>query len=264
MPIRCVILDFDGTFTDVEREAAPFTAAFPKLVADLVGSERVASGWEKAIAEVRANPQVFGWIFDGKVVAPGDADPYILATSAVNRIFDHAGLLRDSRLRAAVVQTLYRQAYEHTEPAYRPHAGETLQELLRRELPVFVVSNSDSATVGRKLDTLGVPVLPQGVPYRPGHVQLFGDARKFAVEEPAPVDGVFTALPVQVAIGGPRAVFVRRGAYYQVLREIAARTGVGAKDTLVCGESPPRREGPRARRRPRRIARGPARRFHRA
>ena len=29
MPITCVVLDFDGTLTDVAREAPPFTAAFP-------------------------------------------------------------------------------------------------------------------------------------------------------------------------------------------------------------------------------------------
>jgi FMN phosphatase YigB (HAD superfamily) len=236
MAIRCIVLDFDGTFTDVDREAVPFVESFPRLMADLVGAERLNGLWDRAIAEVKAQPHVYGWIFDGKVVAPGDADPYILATAAANRVFEALGLVRDSRLRGGVTQLLYQQAYQHTLPVFRAHAAEVMKDLLGRGLAVFVVSNSDSAAVRRKIETLGFPVLTPDAAPRAGHIQVFGDARKFAVEELLVGDPVFDALPVQADIGGPRQVFVRRGAYFRVLRDIWARSGTDAASTLVCGD----------------------------
>ena len=52
MRVDTVVLDFDGTFTDVEIEAAPFTAAYRSDLEDLLGREAQAHEvWPARIAD---------------------------------------------------------------------------------------------------------------------------------------------------------------------------------------------------------------------
>src|SRR3990167_1702349 len=56
-------LDFDGTVTDVEREALPYSVGYKQDIVQHLGvSEGELEGmWTKAAGEIQASPGKFGW-----------------------------------------------------------------------------------------------------------------------------------------------------------------------------------------------------------
>ncbi|AKT42156.1 HAD family hydrolase [Chondromyces crocatus] len=229
MPIQCVILDLDGTFTDVSREAAAFSEAYPKLLADLLGRE-LGSGWDDCLEETRRRASELGWEHGGHVVAPADADPYILATCAAQILLDRVGVLTgDALLRAEVLTAVYRRAYQHTGASFRPDAKEVLEALLARDWPVYVVTNAATDAATAKLEQLG----PRGLE----RLRIRGDARKFHVAPPSRGDARFDALPQKQQVSGlSRPVFLGRGRYFDALSAIWEETGTGPEGTIVCGD----------------------------
>lgn len=229
MPIETVVLDFDGTFTDVDTEAAPYAEAYRHELEDLLG-RTVTQLWEEEEGVIRSRPAEFGWILDSKVVAPASADPYVLATAVTQRIFDRLGLLSSVSLRADIFQALYRSAYHFTAVAFRPEAREVLEALLASPVNVFVVTNAHTETVEQKLDALA----PKGRE----RLQVFGDSKKHVVADAVPSDERFAQLPEWKRVPGleSRPVFLRRGRYYELLRKLWTATGTSPERTLVCGD----------------------------
>lgn len=228
MSTKCIILDFDGTFTDVEREAAPFVDAFRAAVFDLLGRELPAE-WAEHAARITENPGRYGWVHEGRIVAPASADPYIHTTTTAHLMFDAAGVLKDGKTRAAILQALYHHAYENTLTAFRPRAKEVLEALSESGIPTFVVTNARTDAAQKKLRTLG----PAGL----DRIEVHGDARKFVVGEPETTDERFSHVPEQVSLPGlERPVYPRRGRYYDALAAIMRRVGAAPEEVLVCGD----------------------------
>jgi len=226
--LRCIVLDFDGTFTRVEEEAAPFERAYREALTDLL-REDITPLWAEEVAHVNGRPHEFGWKVDDRIVAPC-ADPYILATAVAHRLFDRLGMLKKTGFRFEVLQALYRDAYRHSATAFRPEAKEALEGLLDLGLPVYVVTNSNTDVVEKKVRKLA----PRGVE----RVVVRGDARKFIVEEPQTADARFAGVPAERTLPGlqGRPVYLRRGHYYDVLRRAWNDTGATPEQTLVCGD----------------------------
>src|SRR5918992_1401316 len=107
MAIRCVVLDFDGTFTDVAAEGAPFVRHFKSHLARMLGQDE-----------------------GGGVVAPATADPYLLSNCVARQLMSRAGVFKDPSERHEALQTLYREAYKLTGMAFKPEAKEVLEALL--------------------------------------------------------------------------------------------------------------------------------------
>lgn len=227
--IDCVILDFDGTFTDAQAEAVPFTDAYRANLEDVLGRS-VSRMWEEEARVILAAPAEFGWHFGGKVVAPATADPYLLATAIAQRIFDRLVVLQTLTMRTEVTQALYRESYRHTATAFKPEAREVLEAILATDRRVFVVTNSNTEVVSQKIDQLA----PRGRE----RLQVIGDAKKYVVDEPSPVDDLFRPIPAERMMPGldTRPVLLRRGRYYEVLSRIWAETGTTPENTLVCGD----------------------------
>lgn len=228
MVTKCVILDFDGTFTDVAREAAPFVDAFRSAVFDLLGRE-LPTEWAERAASIAENPGRHGWVHEGRIVAPASADPYIHTTTTANLVFDGAGVLKDGRTRAAILQALYHHAYENTLTAFRPRAKEVLETLAASGIPTFVVTNARTDAALKKLRTLG----PVGIE----RIEVHGDARKFIVSDAESADERFARVPEKLALPGlERPVYPRRGRYFDALAGIMQRIGVKPEEVLVCGD----------------------------
>jgi len=226
--IDCVILDFDGTFTRVEEEAAPFEEVYKANVADLLGRP-LGDLWEKEAAHIRARPHGFGWTVEGKIVAPATSDPYLLCTAVAQRVFDAAGILKNVPFRAEVSQALYREAYKYTRTAFKPEAKRVLEQLLKTGTHVYVVTNSHTEVVSRKLDELN----PDGRE----KLEVIGDAKKYVIDEPMPTDDLFDSVPHTRAMPGlDRPVYLRRGRYYEALRRIWRAAKTTPQRTLVCGD----------------------------
>jgi len=224
----CLLIDFDGTFTLAEQEGAAFVDAYRADLASRLGRS-IDDEWAVAERVVRSRPTEFGWLFRGKLVAPGNADPYIRSTTIARMLMDRFGAYPDPEERDEAVGDLYLAAYEHSGVVFRDGARETLQTLLATGLPVYVVSNSATNVVSRKIEKL-----LEGPGPRP---TVRGNARKAFVEEPDELDDRFASLPETQALDGlARPVYLRRGRYYEVLRQIWRETATTPERTLLVGD----------------------------
>lgn len=225
MAIECLILDFDGTFTDVEKEAEGFFAGFRS---DLMADGVTAEEWDGAISEIMSDPDQYGWEYNGVIVAPSHADPYILATSAGQKILRKRGL-SSSADREAKLSDLYKRNYEKATTVFRPEARAAIETLISSTLPIFVVTNSNTAHVQKKLLSLEARGLE--------HLRVVGDARKFVIGDPDTPSDYFTGLPETSRIAGlNRDIYMKRGKYVDALRRIWNETGASPESTLVCGD----------------------------
>jgi FMN phosphatase YigB (HAD superfamily) len=232
MGTHTVVLDFDGTFTDVEKESAPFLEVFRRDVADLVGSEALAKSpsWSELEAEIAAHPDRYGWEVGGRIVAPASADPYIRATCVAQLLFSHTSQLSDPETRSTVLQALYRKAYDHSASVFRPHARRAIEKLLDAGAKVYFVTNSKREKVEEKVaELLGSRALS---------VPILGDAQKFLVADPRRTDARFDGLAESKHIAGldARPLYLRRGRYFDALAKIWSETQTGPEQTLVVGD----------------------------
>jgi phosphoglycolate phosphatase-like HAD superfamily hydrolase len=229
MPITCVVLDFDGTLTDVSREAPPFLAAYPRLLADLLGRD-VAGAWDEASRRVEALSPGLGWMVEGKAVGPAGADPYVAVTCTAEILLDRFRVLTaDPVLRSEILTLLFHRAYRETRAAFRPETGRVLETLLGRGLAVHIVTNAPAGVVAEKLAGL----VPPGL----GRIHVQGDACKFLIGPSAHPDERFDRLPEEKILPGlGRPALLRRGRYFDALSRIWAETGAGPETTLVAGD----------------------------
>jgi hypothetical protein len=86
--IKCVVLDFDGTLTDHEKEGPLFERLYRRHLASLTKAP-IEERWPAAAQAVDDAPESNGLLMaDGQMTAPGDSDPYIRCfsiTQVLNR-----------------------------------------------------------------------------------------------------------------------------------------------------------------------------------
>jgi hypothetical protein len=226
-PIELVVLDFDGTFTRVDEEAVPFLVAYREGLRALLGGE-LDQAWDRARSAIEADPDRYGWQYDGRIVAPSHADPYVLATSIAQVLLHERGM-GNQGARPAVLEGLFRDAYTKAATVFRSDASSVIESMLGEGVPIYVVTNSRTEDVARKIAALGAKGSER--------LKIHGDARKFVIAEPKDRDPRFDAIPAEMRIEGlGRPIYVRRGMYFEVLRAIWEETGIGADETLVCGD----------------------------
>lgn len=218
-----VVLDFDGTFTRVDDEAVPFLESYQAGLGALLDIP-ITSEWERARALIEADPDRYGWQHEGRIVAPSHADPYILATTIAQLLLqDHRG-----EVTPGVTESLFRESYAKAGTVFRHDAREVVASVLARDVPVFVVTNSHTDDVRRKIERLGI---------EPDRLAIHGDARKWMIVEPEETDPRFEALPAELRVEGlGRPMHLRRGRYYEVLRLLWSQSGASPETTLVCGD----------------------------
>ena len=239
MALRYVVLDFDGTCTQIELAHGGFAASYLAILEHANGCAKGAlqRAWDDAVAEVRAAAPVAGWTLHGAPsTAPAGADPYILAGEAT------ALLARRGALRL-VPADAYARAYASNPAPLRPELPEVLAALVERGLKVGFISNSDGAAIrGRLGDVLNADRALRD------RLVVHGDAAKFKlIEIPVGAAGPgaahrakFEALDGAVrAAGLARPIYLRRGAYFDALcglwRDLGA-SGYAIAETLVCGD----------------------------
>lgn len=219
-----IILDFDGTFTDVEREAVPFLARYREGLARLAGAP-IDAAWERALAAVREDPDAHGYRFDGRIVAPSHADPYILSSCVSRLVMRELGQPEDR----PDLESLFVEAYEHAGTAFRSDAAEVAEAVVARGAPVYVVTNSRTDIVTAKLERLA-----DGLTDR---LEVRGGARKFDLVDATDPSPGFGAVPESSRIEGlGRPLYLRRGHYFDVLAAIWRGHDVAPERTLVCGD----------------------------
>ncbi|HEY8430887.1 MAG TPA: hypothetical protein VIL20_21055 [Sandaracinaceae bacterium] len=220
--LELLVLDFDGTFTRVDDEAAPFLVAYRAGLAAVLG-EPVDEAWERARRTIEADPDRYGWEHEGRIVAPAHADPYILATTIAQLLLAERGLDR------TVTERLYREAYAKAGIAFRHDAREVVEAALDTGVPVFVVTNSRTTDVVAKIARLEARGSERLV--------VRGDACKWMITAASRADPRFDALPDEQHVPGlRRPILLKRGRYFDTLATLWAETGASPEGTLVCGD----------------------------
>lgn len=230
---RLLVLDFDGTMTDAEAEGVPFHEGYLEDIGVLTGlaMDEVRALATRFAAEVAADPDTHGWVFDGRIVAPASVDPYLRIMPIARKIFDHVGaFLRDAD-RTRLLDLLYKDNYPKTKVAFRPGAREALIGLEALEgVRSVVVSNSPAETLQRKIRALGAN--PDGSnALEPIIAGVNGHAMKYVI------DDAFTAVPASIALPGlARPVLLRRRHYFNVLDRLRRECGATWADVTVVGD----------------------------
>lgn len=231
---RLLILDFDGTMTDAEAEGGPFRLGYLEDLATLTGLalEEVHVLAARFDAEVAAHQEMYGWMYGGHIVAPASVDPYLRIMPVARKILDHAGAIPSELDRSRLLDgILYKYNYQKTVVAFRPGAAEFLEPLKQTPgLETYVVTNSHTEPVARKLDILGArPDGSNGLHWLAARVH--GRARKYVVEQ------AFDRVPESMQLPGlSRPILLRRPHYAQVLEQLCLQHHAQIQDVTVVGD----------------------------
>jgi phosphoglycolate phosphatase-like HAD superfamily hydrolase len=226
-----IVLDFDGTLTDADAHAPAFYEASGQELAQRLGwdGSTLRREWQRARAVVAGLPSTAAWMVNGRGVCPATADPYLIANSVTQLLFsEHRPALASAALTAGVLE-VHRAAYRRVPPPLRPEACSVLEELCAGGYHLRVVTNSHTQAVAGMLDALSFRGRDQ--------VIVRGDAGKFSVCGSAAADARFESLPEVVEwpeVG--RAIHLRRGRYFDLLRATWDETGTDPASTLVVGD----------------------------
>ncbi|WP_428265821.1 HAD family hydrolase [Haliangium sp.] len=222
-----LILDFDGTVTDAEREGAPYRTGYLEDLALLTGRplDEVHQRADAIEAEVRSDPDNHGWVFQGRVVAPAVVDPYLRILPTARGIFDVGGHFTRSIDRERLLELLYKYNYQKTDTAFRPGAYELLASLAGTA--VYVVTNSHTGPVQDKIRALART--DGEFDWLRGRVH--GRAQKYVID-----DG-FTEVDAELAIPGlGRPVLLRRRRYHDAIARLLESEGRSWSELLVVGD----------------------------
>jgi len=226
-----IVLDFDGTLTDADAHAPAFHEASGRELAHRLDwdDSTLRREWQRARAVVAGLPSSAAWMVDGRGVCPATADPYLIANSVTRLLLcEHRPGLANAALTAGVLE-VHRAAYQRVPPPFRPQARSVLEELCAGGYHLRVVTNSHAQAVARMLDSLSFTGRQQ--------VIVRGDAGKFSVCGSAAADARFESLPEAAEWPGVgRPVYLRRGRYFDLLRETWDETGTDPASTLVVGD----------------------------
>lgn len=229
--LKLLVLDFDGTMTDAEEEGRPFRTGYLQDVAALIGAdyEQVEVRARHFEAKVAADPDSYGWVYGGTIVAPATVDPYLRIMPVARMIFDEAGIFTNETERTRLLDAvLYKYNYTKTTTAFRPGAGELLRALTGTQ--TYVVTNSHTTPVQGKIRSLGAR--PDGGNDLDWLLErVYGRAKKYVV------DGGFEAVPEHLDLPGlSRPVLLRRKQYHDVLAKLLADAGLGWDELAVVGD----------------------------
>ncbi|MEK6888169.1 MAG: HAD family hydrolase [Candidatus Aenigmatarchaeota archaeon] len=205
-----LLLDFDGTLTDTEKEASPALEKWDELFSERTGMplNEVKKKIERIKSKIVSDPKA-GWTVNGYVMAPATADPYVLHTTAYQTLISSTA----GRIDENILTGIFHDSYPFSATVFREGAANFLDALLQK-LSVVIVTNSSTEPVEGKLMKLGNYPIP-----------VIGNAKKY-VPDPASV-----FLPKYVHLEGfPRPVVLARRHYKEIL------DGFNPKETAVMGD----------------------------
>ena len=226
LPVRpstkLIVLDFDGTVTDIEKEAEPFVEVYKQKFTRAfgIGSAELQLLWEQARQKVLSSPATHGMEFDGKIVAPAYADPYTLNTAIAIEILKTLVILPDPEEKRKALDAIFTQSYPYTATVFKDGADEFIARLMEK-FDVCFVTNSQTEKVQNKLGSLRLAALP------PVH----GDAKKNVL------DNSWLEVPESVDLKDfNRPVFLRRHHYWTILDKLLKARQLTREQLLVAGD----------------------------
>ncbi len=228
MQDRLIVLDFDGTLTDVEQDGERYTTNYLADLADLTGcnSEQIQTLYERFNTIVHDNANDYGWKYDGYIVAPSLSDPYLRILPVAEMIFDECQVFLDSTDRKRLLdRILYKHNYRRTNTVFHKGTLEFLNSM--KDESLYIVTNSDTTTVCDKIKSLEK---------NEGDFLFLcertrGNAKKYVVDQ------TFDDVPETLSLEGlSRPVYLRRPFYYNVLNTLLKKENKTWDQLLVVGD----------------------------
>ena len=221
MGVELIVLDFDGTLTEVDKEAVPFVEGYKSSLANRLGISigKLESKWSDAELAIGLNPSQYGWLMNGRIVAPAYADPLVMSRTI-------AGLLlkdteQDESKRNEVLDALFKENYGKMGAVFKEGADGFLTQL-KTQFGVYIVTNSGTEGVAKKV---------QQLPTNHTEIPIRGDAKKYVLVPE------WTEVPENVnGDGFGRPLFLRRQKYWNVLLEIMREKGYAPEQVAVVGD----------------------------
>lgn len=241
MTTKLIIIDHDGTLTDIDREGQELLDLMLEQVARLTGApfDSLQQRAEELLKEMQADPS------KAALTARDTHDDIVVVGSAAS----HLGLLAKpvtiEMLRCQVsdqlfvdrlIEMIYHQCYPELPAHYRDGARVFLEECAEMA-PTYVVSSSDRDRVAAKL-FLGITRLPMAFSDPAKYSGAFwrdrviGNARKHVIDP----DFDLVAETLEVP-GLNRPVLLRRRHYNEILLDLMGRHDVDHwSDVTVIGD----------------------------
>jgi hypothetical protein len=235
-PISDVVMDFDGTCTQVPKIWKDYLVLYRKGMCE-AGFDVTYGDWADAQQTVRRHSPKAGWTVAGCPAAPAAADPYILADESARLI------LRRRTDHRTVPPTVNEHAYTTVPAPWRKEAKEVFSRFLERGVRIHFVSNSSTMIIEQRLNEL----LGDSSPMR-SKITVQSDAGKFricelnwddAVALPLAATSQFASVPI--AWTGDyrrteRPIYLRRGAYFDAIYRALGGNLDLLPTTVFCGD----------------------------
>ncbi|MBI4453091.1 HAD family hydrolase [Candidatus Woesearchaeota archaeon] len=223
--IDTLILDFDGTLTNIEEEAKPYVEGFCKgLGRELkLSQSEIETYWNEARAKILKTPEKYGWELDGIIVASATSDPILICYSITDEILGKLGINLSEQERRALLAKLYLENYPKMSESFKEGVDEFLSEVWNLfEGNVYVVTNSSPDKVEKKISHLHSDHF---------RIPIIGGAKKYIVVND------WKAVPKTINISGlERPVYIRRQHYGEILNKIMKEQNTNASGITVVGD----------------------------
>ncbi len=223
--VDTLALDFDGTLTDMNKEAEGFVEGYKTGAARELGISKseLDTYWGQAVTEIQQNPSKYGWKFNGKIVATATSDPIVTCHSALELVAIKLGKDLGGEQLTALTDKLFHENYEKMGIAFRAEANAFLLDVYNLfGSRVYIVTNSSTDKVKAKISKL---------PSDHSRIKVVGGAKKFVV------DDAFNGVPEKLEVNDlERPVYLRRRNYYEVLDGIVAEAKTTRNGIVVVGD----------------------------
>ncbi|MBN1377138.1 hypothetical protein JW949_02255 [Candidatus Woesearchaeota archaeon] len=224
MNIESVVLDFDGTITDVDKESVPVVEGWKEDVGKELcfTNKEIQKRWNNAEIKIRDNPKKYGWIRGGKIIAPACADPLVMATVVTQVLFDEEKKYMDLNEREELIQKrFFIKNYEKAITVFKEGTDDFLSEL-KKMFNVYIVTNSDTSKVSEKIKEILT---------NHSSIPIYGNAKKYNLN----LD--WKEVPESIEREGfGRPLFLQREQYWNVLQKIMQENNIESEQMAVVGD----------------------------
>lgn len=222
MGVELVVLDFDGTLTDVDQEAIPFVDGYQTDLAIKldVSGDQLRKSWEKTKSVIELNQSQYGWVMNGQIVAPAYADPLIMSRTIAGLLLKEEGITDENR-RNEILDLLFKGNYDKLGTNFKEGADDLLKGI-EDQFAGSIVTNSGTNGVTRKI---------QQLPTDHSIIPIYGDAKKYVLQQD------WEEVPESLKKAGfGRPLFLRRQLYWKVLQKIMEERGLTPEQVAVVGD----------------------------
>ena len=223
--LHTLVLDFDGTLTNIEEEAKGYAEGFCNGLGRELGLSQgeLETYWNEARTKVLRNPEKYGWELEGIIVASATSDPIVICNPIADEIFAKLGRTFSQKERRALFGKLYLQNYQKMSESFKEGADDFLVDVYNLfEGRVYIVTNSSVGNVRKKMSHL---------PSDHSRIPIIGGAKKYVI-----VNSLETIPETEMVLGLERPVFLRRQYYGEILDRIMQEQKIDAQRIAVVGD----------------------------